>query len=171
MSKLSLIDRAYLNNYNTYISKLSFDDILSIIDYMDSIKNIRKKPNKMIEDFMDEFFGLDKWYKYVAEVIKESSFFKDFQMQAEVNKIYQLLSFDALNMARAKLLESDKKIKSLELKKEILNKNHQIYYATLKHKLKAAINNSYIEDGIFDKIEGFLNISDVLLAEKLIKFE
>lgn len=114
--------------------------------------------------FIKEFIGEADYAEFIMLTrATKKSFFSNIKMlNSNINEIYSYLAFQS-NQRLAKLINEQKK-SAIKINKQKLKT------LELKRDLLIAIDNSY-EDGVFYKVEGWCNISDVLVKHKLIKLD
>jgi len=115
------------------------------------------RPTSKLEQlFVEKFFGKDDWALFLYESTDEgrpSYFSKCVRVKSELSTVRHFLAFE--------VSERFSKLANAKIPPKENNKK-------LKQDLQTAVEDSY-EDGEFCKIEGWLNISEVLQKHKLLK--
>jgi len=148
--------KSLIENFNSFVKKLSDKDVLEISLYI-TTKFDSNPPNNITKEFIDEFIGNDDWAVFVQDYrTGHNSLFRPFILVSEINEIRSLIMFEVT--LRFNKLLNKKVVKKVDL------------IPKLKVDLKSAIDNSF-EDDIFSKVDGWCNVSDVLVKYKLINLE
>ena len=138
---------------------------------------MNNEANKLQSEFIDEFFGLDEWKEYVTTCRASSTtFYSNYYVHVAetMKKVKEFLLF-RMSHRFVDLLSAKAKVE-LELantKLEVIDYETTIEHTKLnllklKLKLLKAVEDSHV-DGVFWKDDGWCNISDVLIKNKLLK--
>ncbi len=163
MTTSDLIRKSIIDNLNRFIAPLSDVEIWGLNEYlMGGYANT--PPTSIQKEFIDEFIGEEGFMRLHADYKKlelgiEPSF-RPFAEIESLNRLRLLISYD-INTRFGKLLNGSKP-------KTIAEKKPKDWNKKLKTELENAIEESYFE-GVFDKCDGFCNITDVLIEHKLLK--
>jgi hypothetical protein len=131
--------------------KNNLKGLVDLSVYIRSTNSLNVPPTKFEQEFIEMFFGTDNWVKYINE--EKSPKFKYFKHipPFDLQTISQLLSFEVMLLVQ-----------------ENLSKKSELNVKKLKSDLKDAVSASEF-DGVFDKVEGWCNVYDVLKKYKLLK--
>ncbi len=151
-----IILESLTNNLDKFLDKLSDIECLDLSNYL-SYNFLKKQPTEIQKEFIEEFFTLDKWLNFYQKC-------KRIEMG---NNVYFHSEPEFWNEIKTHVLFHISFLYDKHLKKE--NKELKNQEQLIKD-LDNAILNSEI-DGIFDKCEGWLNISEVLQKHKLINLD
>jgi len=173
--------KSFQSNMDTILERFDDLELYRLANYLNS-KFGDTAPNDLQKEFIDEFFGHAEWAEFIndskryqkggitffsngyircSETLREVREYLLFKMS---HRFIDLLSDK--HKAESELSES--KLESLE--KEITIQETELKLLKLKDELSNAIDNS-VDGGIFDKADGWCNISDVLLSHKLINLD
>ena len=149
-----IFDSTYAN-INVFIEKNNSVSALIDLSLYISGSFMDTPPTELQKEFIGEFFGHHEWAEFINYSKKPKTFFKQIP-SFDLPTIRGILTHELLKLIKygdKPISKSEKRLK--EEKKK------------LKKELKTAIKNSYF-DGVFDKCDGWCNISDVLQEHKLI---
>lgn len=156
--------QSLIRNFINFVNPLSDFDLAKLQQYMlEQFNDI--PPNELQKDFIDKFVGFDGWGQYIQyyrrEILLENSgqprsLFRPMAVIEDITNLRNMLAVEC----------SSRFFKSLKGNK--LDKKPKDWNKKLKSDLNNAVRNSYYE-GIFDKIEGWCNIYDVLSYHKLLE--
>lgn len=148
-------------NFQSFVGPLTDMELSSLCNYMTQDFN-DAPPDELAKRFIEDFLGHDQWVSYIQDYRRDlsgrSSMFRPIGLLEDVANLKRFL------MAESSFRYHKYLMKSTAVKTKAKNK-----WESLKVELSKAIDESYF-DGSFDKIEGFSNISDVLLKFKLVKY-
>lgn len=156
-----MIQNSIQTNIENFLKDFSDIEAYQLCMYLGS-RYMTQEPTQKQAEFLDEFFDLDEWKRYV-KAEKEISLSNElvmFRPVFDLNSVRTVLMFVVLqripnilkDISKLKVKEANKKLKQLELKAKLLGAVHDSYY-----------------DGVFDKCDGWCNIADVLVEAKLLK--
>jgi hypothetical protein len=151
-----IILKSLANNLDRFLNKLSDIECIDLSNYL-SYNFIKKQPTEIQKEFIEEFFTLDKWLSFYQKCKRIEMGHKiSFHFEPEFwNEIRTHVLFHILFLYDKHLTKENKELRRQE---------------QLIKDLDNAILNSEI-DGIFDKYEGWLNVSEVLQKHKLINLD
>lgn len=147
-------------NIDTFIKDLTHLECYQLVLYL-SNRYMTEEPNEIQKKFVDEFFDIHEWLKFIS-IEKESEQGKTkyfYRPPFDLNNVRTILMFTVILRMPDILMENS----NLTVHKT----EEELKKIDLKIKLVLAFQNSH-ENGIFNKIEGWCNISEVLVEEKLL---
>ena len=151
-----------VNIMNT-CEKLSDKELLDLSNYL-AYGFLNEAMSETTEKVVDEFFGLANWFNFVKLEHEDRTNPKHFRNRPNFD-LDQYRSIIMFYMTK-RFAITIAKIESLEAKIKLNEVNEKL----LKLKLKEAVINS-LHEGVFDKVDGWGNISDVLVSEGLLRLE
>lgn len=166
MSKSDFKLTSLIGNFQAFVEPLTDMELSSLCYYM-TVDFNDSPPNEIAKAFIEEFLGHNEWVKYLqdyrSELAGANSMFRPMMLLEEVANLKRFLMAES-SFRFHKHLQGHKIQNEKRAQKKI-----DVKWDNLKNELAAAIDESYF-DGSFDKIEGFCNISDVLLKYELVKY-
>lgn len=147
---------ALQENVVEFLSKWSDDEVLTLAFFLGGEYELTPIPSDKIKLFITEFIGDEKYATFYVDLVKKEGnvyFTSAFQTQALMSELYGYVSFQVLCRVRNKIKPKTNTLSNFKNK--------------LKKDLDVAFDNSF-DGSNFDKIEGFLNIMDVLEEHKVI---
>jgi hypothetical protein len=171
-------ERSFQNNLDEFLEKITDLEFYQLVNFLNSTF-MDTDANELQTEFIDEFFGLDEWPEYVRSCRASSITFYSNQyihVAETLKKVKEFLLFrmshrfiDTL-LAKSEAEQEVTKLKIKVLDEESITQHTKLNLLELKLELSKAVENSY-DDGVFWKDEGWCNISEVLIKNKLLKLE
>lgn len=151
--------RAIMDNIDNFAKNLSNKEISELNAYL-LYGFLEVEPNKIQEDFIEEFFGKIEFFEMVKYLkVKDDGkiFFHNTAATQDMLGLVRQMFSHHVQKALEEALKKENQVNILKSKQKVLRAS-----------CKIAVKESYI-DGIFDKIEGWCNIMDVLIDNKILK--
>lgn len=175
----TLKEKSFQNNMNSFLDELEDLDFYRLSSYLLSGFMLRA-PDKIQEDFIDEFFGKVEWADYIYYSKKENAYILSSHAVAcadILGKVKEYLLFKMnhrfidLLSAKSKVEQHLNNTKIEVLEEQIKIETNVLKNTVLKFELDEAFKESIDENGVFWKDDGWCNVSDVLVKHKLLKLE
>ena len=157
MKKNDIIFQSTYDNILEFIKDKDLDLLMGLSKYISSSDMHQRPPNELEKEFIAEFFTNDGWVDYVVERKRRENnpdggkFF--YKPRFDFDNILGILNFEIISRSREALRLTTNKLKQIE---------------KLKGVLESDLDNA-VFDGIFDKVEGFSNIYETLIAYNMVK--
>lgn len=141
-----------------FIEDKELKDLIELHLYITGTACMQRPPTDLEKVFIEEFFTNEAWADYLQRRKREENGRQNFFYVPpfDLPTIQGILAFE-INLLTSK-----------ELKKRDLNKKKVENIKIIKKELENALDNS-VFDGIFDKVDGFSNIYEVLIKHNLVK--
>ena len=174
--KRSFEEKSFQGNLDNAIDDIKNIDLYRLTSFLNS-NYVDTEPDAIQLAFLDEMFGSEEWSKYIAEKRENKQFFVSanyHRTEETILRVREYLLFkvshrfiDLLSSnANVELELTQEKLKVNKLESKLIKRD--IENIDLRAELSEAVIQSY-DDEIFDKSDGWCNISDVLIKHKLLK--
>lgn len=156
-----------------YCKKLSHKELQDLVIYLGNGIDDNVKPTKIQKEFCEVFLGSVSYAEYLRIVAlpedKKPFFTGVKRISTNLAELFSFVAWQSNLRISSVLLElANEKVKTSRLELKIAEK--ELKTAKIKEDIARAVENSY-EDGEFYKVEGWCNISDVLVKHKLLKLD
>lgn len=148
----NIVFESTYDNIKAFIKGKDLGKLVKLWLYISGSDSLNRPPDELEKEFIGEFFTHDAWAVYLNKKKNPPTHFKHIP-PFDLPNIQGILAFEIMNKIDKKLKNADKLERRLK---------------TVSEELEDALDNSY-ETGVFDKVDGFSNIYQVLVHRKLVK--
>lgn len=168
MMMRDIVFQSTYDNIREFIKGKDIKQLMELSTYIVSTEALTRPPNELERQFIKDFFTETGWaehIQYQKGTQKEKYFLKPPSFDLET--ISKLLFLEVMKLAKKQMIKLTSELSASNLVSQIKQKEIEL----LVRELQIAVLESYDENGVFWKDDGWCNVSLVLQKYKLIKLE
>lgn len=156
-----VIYKSTYENIQDFLKGKNVNNMLDCCLFLSSSDRYQKQPpNQETKDFIEQIFSNELWADFVMQQRRPKQKYFNPRPPFDFDTITSILNFEVIKMASLVQYETVTKVVT---KIQKINKREQ-----LKKDLKQAMEQS-VFNGTFDKIDGFINLYEVLIKHNLLE--